>query len=675
MKRRAHMPRLPDLIGRTDPPPALRKLLGSPALFGIVQGFIAASVYFALGLVADNALGYTWLVLLAAGVFFILLVLSYVEGASLHQERGGATVIARYGFNELVSFIAGWAILLDYVLLVALCAFATTDYARVLFDPLGSGAPEVLFAFAVVLLVARINWRGVGPGAFDRAAYFVLADLVLQLVVVILGLALVFEPDVLRAPGEVAGSPSFTDLLFAFTIAIVGFTGIDASSGLAGQVAIGRAGLRRLISARVLAAIAPMVGLALVAASVLPVGDLGENHLNQPLVAVVDGFEQEWLREPLRVLVGISGVLILTGACAAAMLGLSRLGYSLALNRQIPSLVGRLHPQHTTPVVIIAIGTLMALALIIPTDLDFLVGAYAFGATLAFTIVHASVIALRFREPDRDRPYRMPLSVGRLPVTAAVGAVASASAFVAVVVLHEGARVLGFAWMGFGVVLYVVYRLAENKPLLRRVTVPEQTLTRRAPTAAYGSILVPILGTALDDDIMQTAGRLAAEHDPDPDADEGVVIEAIWVHEIPLALPLDASLPEADKRRASEALKRARAVGEEYAGLRVETHQVRGRSAGKAIVAEARRKGVEAIVLAAEEPTRLRGGLVYGGKAGLHDTFVGETTRYVVQKAPCRVILTAPPAAGSGAVDPVTAGTDARPGLVAPASPDAPASL
>ena len=657
---RPKMTRLPDLVGRTEPPPGLRRLLGSPALFGLVQGFIAASVYFALGLVADRALGYTWLVLAAAGVFFVLLVLSYVEGASLHQERGGATVIARYGFNELVSFIAGWAILLDYVLLVALCAFATTDYARVLFDPLGHGAPELALAFAVVFAVAWINWRGVGPRAFDRAAYFVLADLVLQLLVVGLGLALLLEPDVLSAPGGVAGEPSPGDLMFAFTIAIVGFMGLDASSGLAGQVAIGRAGLRRLISVRVLAAIGPLVGLALMAASVLPVGELTEDQLEQPLVAVVDGFEREWLREPLRVLVAVSGFTILTGACATAMLGLSRLGYSLALNRQIPSLLGRLHPTHTTPVVFIVLGTLAALALIAPTDLEFLAGAYAFGATLAFTLVHASVIALRFREPDRDRPYRMPLSIGRLPLTAAVGALASASAFVAVVVLHEGARVLGFSWMAFGVALYVIYRLAEDKPLLRRVTVPEKSLTRRAQaTAAYGSILVPISGSPLDDDIMQTAGRLAADEDPDPDSGEGVVIEAIWVHEIPLALPLDASLPEADKSRAREALNRARAVGEEYAGVRVETHQVRGRSAGKAIVAEARRKGVEAIVLAAEEPTRMRGGLVYGGKAGLHDTYVGETTRYVVQKAPCRIILTAP-----GVVEPTPA-----------AAPDAPASL
>ena len=52
--------------------------------------------------------------------------MTYVEGASLHQDRGGSTVFARYAFNELVSFIAGWAILLDYVILIAVTAYAAT---------------------------------------------------------------------------------------------------------------------------------------------------------------------------------------------------------------------------------------------------------------------------------------------------------------------------------------------------------------------------------------------------------------------------------------------------------------------------------------------------------------------------------------------------------------------
>ena len=117
----------------------LKRQLGSPALFGIVQGFIAASIYFSTGLVAERALGLTWVVFLAGAVLFAMIVPSYVEGASLHQERGGATIIARYAFNELASFIAGWAILLDYILLMAIIGTIIGIVLGALFIAAGAG--------------------------------------------------------------------------------------------------------------------------------------------------------------------------------------------------------------------------------------------------------------------------------------------------------------------------------------------------------------------------------------------------------------------------------------------------------------------------------------------------------------------------------------------------------
>jgi basic amino acid/polyamine antiporter, APA family len=433
----------------------------------------------------------------------------------------------------------------------------------------------------------------------------------------------------------------------------VTFAGVDASSGLAGEVKVGRKGLKRLVTARLLAFI-PYVGIALVAVSVLPV-DTGlrageDNYVDAPMLGVAAGFEQAWLRDALRILIGASAFAILVIACNAAMLGLSRLGYSLALNRQIPSAIGRLHPTRATPVVVICAGALLGIVLLIPADLEFLASIYAFGATISFTIVHASVVRLRWREPDRDRPFKAPFNVrigrGELPLTAALGGLMSAGAFIAVVSLHDSARWAGIGWMAAGIALYVGYRLVEGKPILKRVTIPERALTRRGRTKAeYGSILVPVLGTPLDDDIMQTAGRLSMEENTD-EGEGGAVIEAVWVFEVPMAQPLDARIGEDDLKRARKALQRAKAVGEEYEGVEVATATVRARRAGEGIVREAKRRGVEAIVLAAEEQTRVRGGPLLGGKRGLYDTFVGETTRYVVTKAPCRVILTAPPGEG-----------------------------
>ena len=329
------------------------------------------------------------------------------------------------------------------------------------------------------------------------------------------------------------------------------------------------------------------------------------------------------------------------------MLGLSRLAYSLSTNRQIPSGLGRLHPQRSTPYVLIVLAGLIAAGLAASENLDFLVGLYAFGAMLTFTVAHLSICKLRYSEPDRDRPYKIPLSVrlgrGELPLPAAFGALVSAAGWVAVLVVHEPARYVGVAWMVVGIALYVIYRRADETSLLRRVTVKPQVL-RSEPVIepGYGSVLVPLLGTTLDDDIVQTAARLVASEPTDEAAFDPATIEAVWIFVIPMSLPLDARLPEAQVKRARQALARAKAVGEEYSGVYVATATVRARRAGYAIVEEARRRGVEAIVLAAEEPSRVRGGARLGGRGGPLEDFVGDATKYVVAKADCRVIVTAP---------------------------------
>jgi APA family basic amino acid/polyamine antiporter len=376
------------------------------------------------------------------------------------------------------------------------------------------------------------------------------------------------------------------------------------------------------------------------------VSELGQRHINAPVLGIVEAFRPVWVSDVLKYAVAIGGALGLTAAAGFSMLGVSRVGYSLATNRQIPSAIGRLSTRWGTPVVVIGAAAFAAGALVVPTDLEFLVGIYAFGALLAFTIAHVSVIVLRFREPDRPRAFAVPLSVriggARVPLPTVVGALLAGAGLISVMIFHAGARYVGAGWLIGGLTLYVTYRKTQDKPLLRRVTIPERALRHEGLEPEFGSILVPIFGTPLDDDIVQTAGRLAGETRDDVD-EEGAVIEAIWVFEMPLSLPLDAPLPEAQIRRAREALARAKVVGEEYEGVQVATAMVRARRAGQAIVNEARRRGVEAIVLAAEEPSRVRGGALLGG-AGPLENYVGAVTKYVISKAPCRVILTAPPA-------------------------------
>jgi APA family basic amino acid/polyamine antiporter len=631
----------------------VKRSIGSPRLFAIVYTSLASAIYFSLGAIAGHALGLTPLVFLLAALFFALTALTYVEGASLHQDRGGATVFARYAFNELVSFVAGWAVLLDYTILIAVTTYSATQYLRVFWHPLGDRDEALLLSFAFIAWVVLANIRGFGGRRARRIGMLVIGDLALQLLIVVLGLALFFDPHTLSAQVHLGSAPTWSSFVFAMTIAAIAFTSLESAAGLAGEVRIGRAGLRQMVASGTATVIVGYVGIAVVAISALPVHDghteLAGRYLNDPVVGIVTQMHPHWLAQSMRYLVGALATLTLIAAANSAMLGLSRLAYSLSTNRQIPSGLGRLHPTRSTPYVLIALAGLIAAGLAASENLDFLVGLYAFGAMLAFTIAHLSICRLRYSEPERDRPYRVPLSVsfrgGELPLPAAFGALASAAGLVAVLLVHEPARYVGLGWMAVGIVLYVVYRRADETSLLRRVTVSPQML-RAEPSVErdYGSVLVPLLGTRLDEDIVQTAARLVSGEQTDEAAIDTATIEAVWMFVIPMSLPLDARLPEAQVKHARQALARAKVVGEEYAGVHVATATVRTRRAGYAIVEEARRRGVEAIVLAAEEPSRIRGGARLGGRGGPLEDFVGDVTKYVIAKAGCRVIVTAPAA-------------------------------
>ncbi|MEK6327524.1 MAG: universal stress protein, partial [Actinomycetota bacterium] len=144
------------------------------------------------------------------------------------------------------------------------------------------------------------------------------------------------------------------------------------------------------------------------------------------------------------------------------------------------------------------------------------------------------------------------------------------------------------------------------------------------------------------DDIVSTAGRLADA--ADRPGERSPRLRVIYVMDLPLTVPLDAPPPRERLDAAQAALQRAREVGEEYETVEVETDLVRARSVGAGIVDEARRENVEVIVMGGEPPTRVRGGARLGGIGGTRPPEVGEVTEYVLKKAPCRVLLTAPPA-------------------------------
>jgi len=648
----------PERPQRPKPAPLIQRGLGVPWLFAAVYSAVGFSIYFALGVVADRGLGLTPLIFLAAGLLFVLTTLSYVEGGAMFRERGGSSTFARYAFNELIAFIAGWAILIDYLIVIALAAISVPHYLQPVSSDLAKPGWEIAVAALVVLAACWLNIRGFTGRSRGRSlAVLALADIVLQVAVVVVGVLAVWHPDRLTAELNLFTDPNFVDIVYAGVVAMLAYAGIEAAADLAPDINVEVRDLKRVVS---LGAIAVPLGYALMAAIALmavpvvagpqgPETELGNRFVEEPILGVVSAYNPAWVADTMRWMVALIAAPVLFWAANTSMLGVSRHIYTLAINRQIPSWLGKLDKRYATPYVAIGLSGVIAIGLVAPTDVKLLAGIYAFGATLAITVAHLSIIRLRVRDPDRPRPFRIPWGVpwrgAVLPAPAIFAALVSGLAFISVLAYHDIARWVGGGWMAFGLVFYVVYRkVFEGTTLTKRVSVTEKALTKQVPEVAFRRILVPVFGTKLDDDIVATAGRLAAAEQEVADGEvEDASVALVYVIAVPLTLPLDAELPSEIEAEAERALRRAQDVGEEYEDVDVGAEVIRSREVGAGIVEAARRHGTEVIVMGAEPPTKIRGGAVLGGIGAARPAEVGAATEYVLKKAPCRVLLTAPP--------------------------------
>jgi len=640
--------------------PLLQRATGVPGLFVAVYSAVGFSIYFSLGVVADRGLGLTPLIFLAAGLLFVVTTLSYVEGGAMLRERGGSSSFARNAFNELIAFIAGWAILIDYLIVAALAAISVPHYLEPISSDLSEAGWEIGVAGAVIVAACVLNMLNITGRSRERPlAILALADIALQLAVIVVGVLAVFHPDRLTDQINLFTSPSFHDIVYASVVAMLAYAGIEAASDLAPDINVDPRDLKRIVSVGALAVPLVYAGMAAIALMAVPVvagphgpeTALGHQYVEAPVLGVVSAYHPIWVSHVMRWLVALVATPVLFWAVTTALLGVSRHIYTLAINRQIPSWLGKLNSRHATPQVAIAISGVIAIGLVLPTNVKLLAGLYAFGAMLAITIAQLSILRLRVTQPDRPRPFRVPLDVewrgAKLPLPALFAAVISALAFLSVLAYHVTARWVGLGWMTFGLLFYVIYRKGfEGTTLTKRVTVSEKALTKQVPEVAFRNILVPVFGSKLDDDIVSTAGRLAAaEQEEAESGEEETRLDLVYVIEVPLTLPLDAELPAEIEQGAQRALKRAGDVAEEYEDVKVSAEVVRARGVGAGIVESARRYGSEAIVIGGEPPTKIKGGATLGGIGAAKPAEIGAATEYVLKKAPCRVLLTAPPEA------------------------------
>ncbi len=612
----------------------LQRVLDAPALFSVAYGEVASSIYIALGIIALHALGLTPEVLAFVGALFVVVALSYAEGTTAIPETGGAATFVRRAFNDLAGFLTGWALFLDYLIVIALSALFLPHYlgAALRWQSLEHNPWDVIVGVGVVFGIAAL--RLVRRSSFYSYGIVVaMLDLVTQLLLVVLGFAFLFSGDTLTRGVSIGSHPNWHQIVFALPLAMLAYTGLETVANLAEETREPGRDLPRSLFSGIGLVVLIYVAIALVALSAFPAQGgttaLGTDWLRAPLMGIVDALSgplPDSLASVLRVYVGLTGAVILLVAVTTSISGFTRLAHSLGEHGQLPRAFGRLNRRTLVSPEAIVAAALTSTVLIIGTsfvkdDVAFLASLFSFGVLAAFTAAQLAVIRLRFSEPELPRPFRTPVNVRvrgvEVPVPAIVGAVLTFAIWIAALGTHPGARYGGPAWLAAGVVVYAVVRHGRGEGLLEHVKAPPVEL----PESKFTSILVPMKLGAIGEEMIATAVKLAEDHH--------ALVEALYVIRVPLDQPLEAALDEQEEAAAAS-LAEARILGADR-GVDVHVETIRARSIGDAIVSEATRRGNDLIVVGSAPRWRRQ------------SRFFSPTVEFVLRKAPCEVLVVAFP--------------------------------
>ncbi len=603
---------------------SLKRVLGAAELFAVGYGDVGSSIYYTLGLTALYALGATPIALAIAGFVFMCTALTYAEMATTFPEPGGSATFSRYAFNDLISFIAGWGLLLDYILTIAISAFAIPPYIQYLI-PFPSSVPiHIAITIAIIIGLYVVNLIGVhhsGRLSLILAIITILSQAFLILIAAATILNLPFIISHLRI--NVAGadwSPNWWEFLKGTAMAMVAYTGIESITQLAAETKKPSIAIPRSIKWAIVTLVTLYFGVSVVGLSVISPQELGTTYIDDPVAGIVAHFPfgGKWLAPWF----GLIAAIILLIAANAGLIGCSRLSFSMGEYYQVPHFFYKLHSLFRTPYLSLAVFSSLACLVVILSggQMLFLADLYNFGAQIAFFFAHLSLLVLRWKKPDMQRPFKAPFNIplGKnrsWPLTAVIGAVATFLVWLMVIITKPDGRNLGFIWMFLGTAMYFFYRRKKQITIMGSLSIEKVKIPEYHPMHVK-HILVSArwLGNT---EALQTACELAKSFK--------AKITAVHVIEIPPSLPINAPMLKREEE-GEVALQRAEAVAREY-NLIIDLKLVRARSFEGAILDLLSSSDCDMVVVGARNKEMKQ-----------QESFAKEVQK-LLKDAPCRVLF------------------------------------
>ncbi|MGR3912217.1 MAG: universal stress protein [Candidatus Rhabdochlamydia sp.] len=559
---------------------AFKRVLGVFDLFAIGYGDLGSSIYYALGITSIFALGSTPLSLLLAGLVFSCTALSYAEMTSIFHDSGGSASYTRKLFNDLISFIAGWGLLLDYIVTIAISAFTIGPYLMQFFPELKDPLMQIGVTVGIIALLLGINIYGVKDSA--RMSFFLMITTVLtQFLIIGIGLfsiedfSLFFSQLKINQQGSLS-SPTWSGFFKGTAMAMVAYTGVESIAQLSAETKAPAKTIPKAILITTCVLIFMYLGLSFVGFSLINPYQFGRDYEEFPIVGIVShlSWGSSWLVPWTAILSAVT----LFVAANAGLIGASRLSFNMGEHYQLPRFLYRLHSQFKTPYIALSLFASIAMIVVMLSQakMSFLADLYNFGSQIAFFSTHVSLIFLRIKEPHLVRPFKAPLNIWikgkEIPLTAIIGALSSLAVWILVVMTKPDGRNLGCLWLLVGVCMYFLYRKKQGMTVSGTLEIQKIKIPSLEPVK-ISQIIVPIKqGKQIE--VMQVACLLAKLYH--------AKVLACHIIEVPSSLPLEMVIPHR-LQNAAHILKIMEAIARDQE-VDIEVEVIRARHFAEAIV-------------------------------------------------------------------------------------------
>ncbi|MBM7543948.1 APA family basic amino acid/polyamine antiporter [Weissella beninensis] len=456
-----------DLLKETSP---LKRTLRTWDLIFLGIGAIIGTGIFVLtgkgALTAGPALSISFLI---AAICCGFAGLCYAEFASLAPVSGSAYTYSYIAFGEIIAFIIGWDLILEYALGAATVSVGWSGYLVSLLADFGIHIPTVLTAAAgttpgvstyfnlpAFLIVLAITWLiSVGINQTKRVNDTMVIIKLIVIVLFIICTIWFIKPSNWH-PFSPYGSYSFHNgtaagVIPAASVVFFSFIGFDSVSSSAEETINPSKTLPRGILLSLLISTLLYIIMTLIMTGVVKY-TVFTKYLNAPILAVLHETGQTWLS----IIVSVGAILGMTTVILVQLYGQSRISYSMARDGLFPEFFGHINKKYQTPFKgTWFFGTLAALAGGF-INLNILSELVNVGTLTAFILVSAGVLVMRYRQPDLHRGFKAP----GLPVTPII---AILFCIMLILGLNWETWVRFIIWFTFGLLIYFGYSKRHSK--------------------------------------------------------------------------------------------------------------------------------------------------------------------------------------------------------------------